>query len=235
MDSTSVLYEGFTPLHLAVLCENRNKKIFNDNTIMTLLDEGASPATRTPQGDTPLHLTITSDRYTRELVENVVMVTDDRLFLLEENPYGSSGFSHCHIACLLGKLEIVRSFLDRGVDPNRHRIRGPSRMKFLDDIWHGETCLHVATLAGKFDVVQLLLERGADPNARNASLCTPLHIPPYDYGGRASKLLLEYGADVNARNSDDMTPLHMQFCSTSTHCAYWLTGAAEALCLYAER
>ena len=229
MDSTSWLYEGFTPLHFAVMWQNGKDNVSYDNTIKTLLDEGASPAARTPQGDTPLHLAIASYRYTRDLVHLVVSVIDDRLFLLEENPYGSSGFSHCHIACLLGKLEIVRSFLDRGVDPNRHRIRGPSRMKFLDYLWHGETCLHVATLPDKFDVVQLLLERGADPNARNASLCTPLHIPSYDYGGRASKLLLEYGADVNARNSDDMTPLHVQFCSTSTHCAYKDDGSVKAL------
>ena len=208
MDSTSELYPGFTPLHHAVLCKSDN------NTIKALLDQGASPAARTPEGDTPLHLTLISERYYMAryymcIGDKAVTPVDDRLFLLEENPFGSKGFSHCHIACMFGKLEIVRSFLDRGLDPNRHRILRPFRIKPRDHLWHGDTCLHVATHAGHSDVVQLLLERGADPNANcNASLYTPLHNATYDRQGSATKLLLQYGADVNARNCDDVTLLY---------------------------
>ena len=205
-DSRTVSHSGFTELHHLILSERNN-----DDAIKTLLDQGASPAARSSQGDTPLHLTLISRRYTMELGEDVVSPIDDRLFLLEENPFGSNGFSHCHIACLFDKLEIVRSFLDRGLDPNEHRVRGPFRMERRGHQWHGDTCLHVATFAGHSDVVQLLLERGANPNIRNAMLCTPLHSSMYDFEATATKLLLEHGADVNARNRDDITPLHVQF------------------------
>ena len=220
MDYTPVLYQGFTPLHLAVLSEG------NDDKIKALLDQGASPAARTPHGDTPLHLTIISDRYRMEFRGKPLV--DDRLFLIEENPFGINGLSHCHIACLFGKLKIVRKFLDRGINPNMHRIHGTFRMKPDEHIWHGNTCLHLATYGCHFEVVQLLLERGADPNACNASLCTPLHIPPADnYGGSfITKLLLDRGADVNALNCDYMTPLHVQF---SSPLLYWDCSTVKAL------
>ena len=208
MDAASKLYpdiEISTPLHLAVLCGTNDE-------IEALLDQGVSPATRTPdQGNTPLHLTVASENYLLDIGKKIFI--DDRLFLLEENPFGAHGYSHCHIACLYGNLEIVRSFLDRGLDPNRHRVQRSFDKNPCDHAWHEDTCLHLATHAGHSDVVQLLLERGADPNACNAYRCTPLHNTMYDSQGSATKLLLKHGADVDARNYKEMTPLDVQYSS----------------------
>ena len=209
---------GYTPLHLAVLSQYENE---NDDNIKALLDQGASPAARTSQGDTPLHLTIGTPSYMEQIGDAILI--DDRLFLLEENPFGSHGLSHCHIACLFGNLEIVRSFLDRGVDPNLHRIRSSYTRRRYHGLRYDETCLHLATYAGRSDVVLLLLERGADPNVRNSLMCTPLHNPKYDRHGSATKLLVEHGADVNARNGDRMTPLRVQ-CSK-----FWELDVVKAL------
>ncbi|GAA2208294.1 hypothetical protein GCM10009850_037520 [Nonomuraea monospora] len=57
-------------------------------------------------------------------------------------------------ACQHGRIEVVRWFLDRGVDPDV--------APYL-----GRTGLHWAIPAGRADVVRLLLERGADPSIRD--------------------------------------------------------------------
>ena len=215
-------FTGLTPLHRAVLSPEYD----NTKKIIALLDQGASPAARTTQGDTPLHLALESVYYLDVGLCDILI--DERLFLFEENPFGSRGLSHCHIACMFGNMKVVRSFLDSGVDPNLHRTRGPFSMEPCTYVWHDDTCLHVAMHAGRSDVVRLLLERGADPNARNSLMCTPLHSALYDFYGTATKVLLEHGADVNARNCQDMTPLHVHCFSHNSFESDLLKALLEA-------
>ena len=216
LNSTRGFFAGFTPLHCAVWVHNKNM-------VQTLLDHGADPAAFTAEGDTPLHMAM---RYLKELVLNLktnhlltltdengssVLDVDDRLFLLQENPFGSCGFSHFHIACYLGKLEWVKAFLDRGIDPDI-RIRRPLRKapNFESEgaMWINETGLHAALRVGHREVVLLLLERGADANAPDMYQHTFLHCVLENDKNIVKLLVEDGGADVNARNSSGETPLH---------------------------
>ncbi len=56
-------------------------------------------------------------------------------------------FSALHIACLDGKIDVVKVFIDKGVNLN-----------LLESGRHG--CLHLATMRGHFDIVKLLIDSG---------------------------------------------------------------------------
>jgi ankyrin repeat protein len=94
-----------------------------------------------------------------------------------------------------GRLDIVRSLLDRGSDvEDRNTLR--------------ETALDAASRYGHLAVARLLIERGADVNARDRHGWTPL-ITASTYGQlEVARLLLDHGADVNARKRDHNTALH---------------------------
>jgi len=57
-------------------------------------------------------------------------------------------------ACQHGRIEVVRWFLDRGLNPDV--------APYL-----GRTGLHWAIMHSQLEVVRLLLERGADPSIRD--------------------------------------------------------------------
>ena len=204
LNSTCGLFAGFTPLHFAVL----NGK---EEMIKMLLDHGADPAMRSLGGDTPLHISM---RYLKDDIDDGTdeLCTpdfDDRLFLVEDNPFGSCGFSHFHIACQFNKLEVVKAFLNRGIDPDIRTLR-PHSLEFYGETWIGETGLHAAMRTGHREMVLLLLENGADANALDMFQRTPLHKVLQDNDKTVVKLLVESGgADVNARDFQRDTPLHV--------------------------
>jgi ankyrin repeat protein len=140
-----------------------------------------------------------------------------------------------HVAAFNGWLELARSILDHGANPNAENDRDETPLHLVSRgeyhfeengvhialllLEHGVdvhsqdkehyTALHAAAFKGKHELTRVLLNHGANPNVRNEKGKTPLHLVPQDYeGDKIATLLLERGADVNARDKDDATPSH---------------------------
>jgi ankyrin repeat protein len=131
-----------------------------------------------------------------------------------------------HLACLSGKTEVVKLFLDKGADPNQNKglplcvcsggQGAPMEaVKLLlesgadPNLWDKESALAGACDANRPDVVSLLLERGAKVNAQGEKGETALMAAVV---GASSKdpivqILLDKGADVNAKSKLGYTAL----------------------------
>ena len=210
VDFQSALYPGYTALHLAVL-------LGTDEMLRTLLDHGGDPSALTGDGSTPLHLALYSpgvdeqnnkDEDGRRL--DLLRAYDDRL-VLPENPFGRDGFSHFHVACQLGKLRVVKAFLDRGLAVDlQSRITG-ERFFYGKALRAGETGLHVAVRTNNLKLTRLLLGRGADVNARDAFFETALHKALGGGTEAIVRTLLEHDALVEPRDCLGAHPLVLEF------------------------
>lgn len=97
-----------------------------------------------------------------------------------------------HSACYYGKLEVVKSFVEQGVN-----IEVPDS--------EGYTALHDASGEGHDDIVEFLLQHGANVNARSHDGWTPLLRACLRDKIQTMSKLLSYGADINARNNRRQT------------------------------
>jgi len=114
---------------------------------------------------------------------------------LNDDSYG------IHTASADGHCEVVKRFLDLGVNVN---IKS----------FFGGTPLHIASYYEYKDIVKLLIKAGANPNARNRySGGTPLHHAS-NYGHKyIVKLLIKAGANPNIADNYGNTPLHDASCN----------------------
>ena len=99
-----------------------------------------------------------------------------------------------------GNLDLVRSLLQAGADPNFPSGNGA----LIEAI---KTRSH-----NRLEMVRALLDHGADPNARSTLYQTALHAAVGEADAELVNLLLDRGADVNIRGEDDMTPLWTAAC-----------------------
>lgn len=143
---------GFTPLHWAVMSDQTNMVKF-------LLAHGANANATDLYGLTPLHKATAFNRTTiaRILTDQGA---DPHAFGVK---YGVIRVAPIHLAAEAGYADLVKLFLDLGVDANL-RTKGKNRV----------TPLHMAVAKGRADVVELLLKSGADVNARDVQNKTPL-------------------------------------------------------------
>lgn len=178
------LWLGCTPLHFAVNFDNTQ-------AAELLLDNGADISVKDDLGDTPWHLALNNDAYRDNYF--AIMCTN-------ENPVGSHGFSHFHVACLVGNVKAVEYFLNHGVNVNQ-----PTSEYDFTNTRLGLACqspLHVAIAEnnGCKDVIELLLKNGANINSKDSELNTPLHHTQYNSDVKVLEILLSQGADINGQN-----------------------------------
>jgi ankyrin repeat protein len=170
-----------TPLHWAAEHDYRD-------VAELLLDAGADLEATTSWGATPLDWAATMGS---------TKVAD---LLLARGAKGMNVVA----AASLGKLRLVREFLDSGAplalaakEPDDHWVADSARMKG-DVISHLFYC---ACRNGHTAVAALLLERGADVNAKGVFGGTGLHWAAINGHRDTVAFLLAHGADLTIRDA----------------------------------
>ncbi|KAJ8668249.1 hypothetical protein QAD02_009912 [Eretmocerus hayati] len=192
MDSS---WDGYTPLHCAAY-----RRI--EDRVRLLIERGADVLKKAKNGDTPLHL------WTVSMIANYP--PDSRLLYF--NYMGRSGYSIFHQACEDCDLELMKYFLENGVDPNHrgfnkyfgYEDRPPIKLVLLTERNLDNDSTEKA--------VKLLLQYGADPNLGDCQRNTSLHSMNYDPQSKIIDVLISNGADVNAQNVFFETPLFSMCC-----------------------
>lgn len=125
-------------------------------------------------------------------------------------------------------LELIRTLLERGAEPNARTREYPPERRFITRLgslswvdFTGQTPFLRAALAGDVTVMRLLLEHGADPGIPTFEGTTPLMAAAgvnwvvnqtFDEGPdallEAVRMCVELGNDVNAVNSMGLAAIH---------------------------
>jgi ankyrin repeat protein len=192
--------------------------------VRLLLEYGADPNARSPQGD-PVLLRAIHDRAKVRLLLDRGARVEDRIIVSAAGLPGSrptlelllraggrldvdvGGFTPLMAAAYCGDLECVQFLLQCGAQVN---ARTPA----------GLTALIEATLSGNVAIVKELLARGADPNAwyqlekPKGPFLTPVLAAASLGDAACLRLLLERGADVHVQGGPfDASPL---LCAATT-------------------
>uniref|UniRef100_A0ABD2WHN8 Uncharacterized protein n=1 Tax=Trichogramma kaykai TaxID=54128 RepID=A0ABD2WHN8_9HYME len=151
---------------------------------------------------TPIHLAAKKDQ--RRCVEMLFEIYDGRFdanYLDHE-----TGYTHFHVACILGYVDVVEKFLELG------RVDADLRVETT-----GDTPLHLAALHEHKSSMESLLRHGANPNSTNASEMTPLHIicQKREQDGELLRLIFDIceenrrPVEIDARDEKGNTTLHL--------------------------
>lgn len=154
VDINQPIWTDCTPLHLAI-----SQKCIK--TTKLLLKHGADITVKDARGMTPLHHAYEIGQMT--IVDLILVKYSNGM----DNPIDNGGVSHFHISCIREKTEVVKRFLQNGVNIN-------SSVKTDAVLYPGYTPLHLAVNFNSKDIVNLLLKNGADIKAKNAFGLTAL-------------------------------------------------------------
>nr|TFG54749.1 MAG: ankyrin repeat domain-containing protein [Hyphomicrobiales bacterium] len=183
---------GMTPLVLASVSGHEALGVF-------LLDKGANPDAQDDDGATALHYSALSGITAMNGVRYANYV--DHIF----RP---------------SLIELVKSLLAHGADPNIRLINTPSLGGDQEPAGDGATPFVLAAATPDPEMMRLLVEAGADPLLATTANLTPLMAAAgvgrgQDYTEKelerallAVRLEVEWGADVNAANDDGLTAMH---------------------------
>lgn len=112
------------------------------------------------------------------------------------------GFTALMIACMMGRLQLVKELLQAKADPN------------LQQEDSGNSILINTIEFGYYDIVQELLKNGADPNIANQNGARAIHFAvrlactqDEEKYLKIIELLVEANADINAITGNDWSPL----------------------------
>ena len=151
------------------------------DTVRALVQRGFDPNSRSPQGQTALHLVLRDQSWR---VAQALWASSQ----LDINAVNGSGETPLMMAALRGDFDWAQRLVDRGA-------------KVHKDGW---SPLHYAATGPEPKIVALLLDHGAPIDAASPNRSTPLMMAAR-YGAEASvDLLLARGADVRLRNDLDL-------------------------------
>ncbi len=151
------------------------------DTVRVLVQRGFDPNSRSPQGQTALHVALRDESWR---VAQALWASTT----LDVNAVNGSGETPLMMAALRGDLDWAQRLIERGA-------------KVHKDGW---SPLHYAATGPEPKIVALLLDRGAPVNAASPNRSTPLMLAAR-YGAEANvDLLLARGADVRLRNDLDL-------------------------------
>lgn len=155
-DFNSPNWIGLSPLHLAV----QERSLEN---VQLLLEYGVNFTVKDLRGKSALHLAFESDKYD---IADLILSKHEKQ---KENPIDNAGLSHFHIACARNNLNIVKNFLQNGVNVD-------SCVNIESVFWPSYTGMHFACHFLCTDVVKILLDHGADITLKNGLDLTPLEV-----------------------------------------------------------
>lgn len=174
--------EGWTPLHLAVLHEQKE-------AIRTLIKLGADVNAKNKEAETPLWIAISELKkpdIAELLLDLGAKINSRRGDLLGMTPLDWAAFD--------GKLEMVKMLLKRGANPNAGK--GTTRSAPIQQCANN----------GNIEILKALLEAGADVNATHAG-DGALGSAAINGHDEFVEVLLKVGANVNQADDSGTTPL----------------------------
>ncbi|XP_004072588.1 ankyrin repeat domain-containing protein 39 [Oryzias latipes] len=125
-------------------------------------------------------------------------------------------------AAVDGDLDRVKSFIDKGTDPN---LRDSS----------GYTALHYSSRNGHLAVCKILLENGACASPQTRGGATPLHRAAYCGHLDVVRLILHHGADPGLCDNDGASALHKAAEQGHKEVCQLLVEHCPALCSRANK
>jgi ankyrin repeat protein len=171
---------GETPLHIAAMEGHQA-------IVELLINNGAQIHIQAKDGCTPLYLAACSrhQKVSQFLLNCGAAIEPD-------------------IALMLGDIELVKQYVELGVDINSKLAKGYAK---------GESWLNKAISLQNASLIQFLLDNGARVNEKTGTFnLSPLHVASTGIRGKTRQdiceLLIAYGADVNSKDINKETPLH---------------------------
>uniref|UniRef100_A0ABD2XL24 Uncharacterized protein n=1 Tax=Trichogramma kaykai TaxID=54128 RepID=A0ABD2XL24_9HYME len=128
--------------------------------------------------------------------------------LFDVNYIDESGLTHFHVACQRHCNDVVKKFLELGLNPNC-----PEQTSDTSTV---DSPLHLSLAWANEVAVELLLRNGADPNMTNSEGSTPSHVIGHEYfNDEVAELFfkindeLHQAVHINSRDKKGQTPLHL--------------------------
>jgi cytohesin len=210
---------GCTPLYAAAGVPDEN-----DNLIGLLLEAGANPNTRGPDGQIALHAAVWGWKIS--VVELLVSAASD------VNARDKKGMSPAMIAFELGHADMFDLMVVSGATVSTDLMSAYkgnlSQVQSLIEngkaqgrLEQGLTLLHAAAAGGHTAIVDLLLTNGLDVRSKTQEGYTALHYAAAGNHREVAELLLAKGADVNAEPGKE-TPLQWAIRAQHKDMIEWL-------------
>lgn len=130
---------------------------------------------------------------------------------LDLNARGKNGVTALMSYVWRDRVDVVKSLLDRGADPN------------VQDN-DGDAALHGAAQTGNVDIIEALIAKSANPNIKNKIGGTPLMWAAAYGNHEAIKTLIARNADPTLKDEDGLTAVDWARKNNRTHVLKYFTN-----------